>query len=296
MTEIQRLVRDWTQYKYISYKFSTIDEYFEQINNDFKSENRKFSYFNGDFIPYDDKFIKDPNSNNSKQYTDFWSGFYTTHPVFKQQIRNLFNKMRAYSSIFLINHLDGINFGRPRKPNSKDFNKLTYLKQSTSTMLNHNTITGVYTDKVYDSDLNKTISDVSSEIDRMISIKTLDSATFNFKNKTMQEINDNDKEEVMYFLNGNISSDLYPVSIFNPSLQERKEIVNITIDALQVAVFNENLNSVESQITNCSFFNFDSSNIGINKDHSKKYLYFEIDLKPLETKVYFIRHIFDLND
>ena len=297
MAEIQRLVRDWTKYKYISYKFATIDEYFKQVNKVFKEENRKFSYFQGDFIPYSKKAKEiDNNTNNSLEYTEFLTGFYSTHPIIKQNIRNLFSIMRSYSYIYSINHMNGVNFERSHQPFRRDYDKYAHLRRDTSKMLHHHAISGDFSNSTYEKDFNITISRTSSELNRMIVIKTLDSTSFNFQNKTKQEIGENKNENVMFFLNGNISSDLYPLSIFNPSLQERKEIVNITIDGLQAAVFNENLNSVESQLTNYSSLNYDSDNLGITKEYSKRYLYFEVDLKPLETKIYFIRHIFDLND
>lgn len=80
-------------------------------------------------------------------------------------------------------------------------------------------------------------------------------------------------------------------------------MINITIQGVQAAVFDNNFGNVESQIIECYTLDFEKTAQELSKNSSLcmkagsvKFLFFEISLAPMETKVYFVRHIFDKED
>ena len=63
----------------IVFKYSTVDEYLATLNE------QKYPVFEGDFLPYlqDVECSKCPSGRR----IDHWSGYYSTRPNLKQEIR-----------------------------------------------------------------------------------------------------------------------------------------------------------------------------------------------------------------
>lgn len=294
MAEIQRLVRNWTDFKYLTYHFATIEDYLAQVNKEYSKKGWKFPYFKGDFLPYDQETSISKNSDNSQ--IEYWTGLYSTHPVIKQQIRDLNRNYRVLSSIFTINYILKKSTLYQKSMNVLKFDEYTQIKRDTARMLHHDTISGTHPHNTYALDFNKTIVSTFEAINNMMMAKMIDILRIK-KDTDMTVPNKLDSHhELKFFIDGEITKDLYPVSIFNPSLQERTEIVNLTIEGLQAAVFDQDLDSVASQLTSFYSFEYNKSDVQVVKDNKQLFLHFEIKLKPMETKVYFVRHIFDEED
>ena len=273
MAEVQRLVRDYTNFKYLTYKFATIEEYVEQVQKTHKENGWKLPYYNGDFVPYDNR-IEKQNSNSKyavEEYTEFWTGFYTTRPVIKQQIRDLMHNVRVINSVYSINHLNRKNFnisddenfdnvtcknilsGDPSVHNyttsqivsiCKDY--VTMIKQEASRMLHHHTISGTHPSNTYSLDFNKTITDTNHDLFALLKILHLNNLKLHFNESAAMLMKNNAKSNDL--LTNDISEDFYPIIMYNPTLQERNEIVNVTVKGVQAIVFDEEFKPIKSQI------------------------------------------------
>lgn len=253
MAEIQRLVRRYTNYRWLAYRFSTIDDYLSQISETYKESDLKIPVVNSDFIPFDNRIKKD-NSHNKyikSDYTEYWTGFYSTNPVIKQQIADLNHKIRALSSLHAINHLEFMQSGLMQDQFEAISKNITEVKQNTARMLDHTVITGAHHADVYKQDLNKSITDTNLAMDQLMTTLYLNTLKLE---STKQEGSSGDKlenETISYFVGGEITGDLYPVTLHNPSIYERTEVINITIQGAQAAIFDENLDPIESQLMEC---------------------------------------------
>jgi predicted nucleotidyltransferase len=296
MAEIQRLVRNYTDFKYLTYKFSTMEEYLIQISKVYQQKSYKFPYYNSDFLPYELESIRSGFlAKNTEQYGNV-TDLYSSNSFIRQEIRNLFHQYNVLSSIFSINHLtkrlnDKKSTNKPTK-----YGELLKIKQDTARMFSHDVINDNIKNSKFFIDYNSTIYSTKEAIESLLVNKTLNTLEIKFKKETSSLPDIGDNQHLHYFLDGTISKELYPVVIFNPSMQERTEVVNLTIEALQAAVFDENLDSVSSQIIPYSTFDFFSRNSRILKDNFTRFLYFEVSLEPMETKIYFVRNIYDEAD
>lgn len=169
MVEIQRLIRDWTQYRWMTYRFATIEDYLQQISSKFKEEKIHLPYFKGDFVPYDQRVVRNDvlKLNQNDGYTEFWTGFYSTHPVIKQQIRDLTSQVRSLSSLMSISNLLNAELDTPNFNFNTSMAELTKIRQDSARMLDHNTITGTHPRNTYVLDYNKTITNTMSSSQKL---------------------------------------------------------------------------------------------------------------------------------
>lgn len=296
MAEIQRLVRNYTDFKYLTYKFSTMEEYLDQINKVYKEKGYKFPYYNGDFLPYEiENTKKGFLAKSTEQYGNV-TDLYSSNGFIREEISSLFHQFSILSSIFTIDHLTNKLYDKKQSNKLSKFSEFLKIKQNTARMFSHDVINDDFKNSKFFVDYKSTINSTKDEITELLVNKTLHTLETKFKQEPSSLPDIDGSQHLKFFLDKEISKELYPVIIFNPSMQERTEIVNLTIEALQAAVFDENLDSVSSQIVPYSTFDFFSRNSRVLKDNFTRFLHFEVALKPMETKIYFVRHIYDEAD
>ncbi|EGC31045.1 hypothetical protein DICPUDRAFT_40536 [Dictyostelium purpureum] len=91
-----RIAQEWLdvvkskkqKYNIEEIKFATLSEYFEELNNQLEIDKKQLFLFDKDFFPYE-------TGKN-----DVWSGYFSTRPVLKKQIRDSSNLLRHSEIIY----------------------------------------------------------------------------------------------------------------------------------------------------------------------------------------------------
>lgn len=296
MAEVQRLTRNWTDFKYMSYKFSTFDEYLIETKKVYKHQKINSPFYNSEFLPYEHSKISNSFLSNKKNEYKKINGFYSNKIMLRQKSRTLGQHSSILSSVLSINEVLKKAHNYKRNKRIFEYKEMITAKQNAASLLDSK----ILNDEKIDSNLKlqyySKFESTKVDMDSIIVNRTLDTLALLFKKEPHPMTRIDVNPELNYFLDGKISKDLYPVIIYNPSLQDRTEIVNLTIEAVQAAVFDKDLNSVISQLTPFSTFKFSDQNSRILRDNLNRFVHFEVSLKPLETKIYFVRHIFDEQD
>ena len=189
---------DETLNKKIELKYSTLNEYFNEVEKDLKSTDdlKNIVDFNEDFLPYIDwtKMV--------------WTGFYTSRPYIKGKIRE--------SSIFLqLNSILNAEFMLLQNQNEDFFNKSWNSLHAVSISQHHDAITGTAKTFVNDDYIkmlelgDKEIEENSREIFKNM---------FNLKDEVKICISNN-KVKLGCSFDFDVDVKEKKIGIFNPSLQ-----------------------------------------------------------------------------
>lgn len=222
----------------IIFKISNLDTYFKGMLQDLKDRNINLSkYTYDDFFPYNQ--IKDSNN-------DFWTGYFTSHPMFKRLIRESSNALRT-SEIITSLHMIQDNFSKDDQHKKHDFKsikeKLEKLSQQVALMQHHDAITGTSKKKVrneYKDDLTNAMKYATTELSNSLklllgehhdsSIKEI--PTLNLK----KEIKD---EDILDIKQGVI----YPIVIVNNLGYQRSSFVSLRVSNEKLNVYALEANS-----------------------------------------------------
>ena len=247
MTEVQKLNRNWTNYRFLSYHFATLDDYIGQMNKE---------YFDKEWsVPY----LSDPKhvlANSERRELDVISSyhkfydFYTSHSFVKHHNSDLNRKSKALSSLFVINNLANLRFDKKIPRRISDLEKLKEIRKNVASLSGIGMINIAHSSEKDKNTFIEIYDETNDSIEEIFISKALDSLRKK-KSKEGEDEKDKDIENhkiLESILNGNISQDLHPIILFNPTLTSKKEIVNITTEASQIMIFDENLDHVDSQI------------------------------------------------
>ncbi|EGC33541.1 hypothetical protein DICPUDRAFT_48877 [Dictyostelium purpureum] len=126
------LSKEWIQYiqdrkdeydiEYINY--STLSDYFDSLKSDLINNNIKLGQVEQDFLPY----------NTGKE--EYWSGYYTTRPTLKKQIRDVSYLLRVVDSLY---GLSKTQFYHDQNQIESDINQ---IREVVSLTQHHDIITG----------------------------------------------------------------------------------------------------------------------------------------------------------
>ncbi|CDW84390.1 glycosyl hydrolases family 38 protein [Stylonychia lemnae] len=111
----------------VIFKFSTLQEYYEAVQNELKQQNKELFTYENDFMP-----LQEYERNG------YWSGYYTSRPNLKQYINYMASSAESTSNIFAVQHLSSYNY------TSIDqlINLTASLIQTASQLYHHDAITG----------------------------------------------------------------------------------------------------------------------------------------------------------
>lgn len=288
MAEVQKLNRNWTNFKWLTYHFDTVDDYVEQMTK---------AYSDYDWsVPIDPKLtiVSQTKRMLETQKVDL-PQYYTSHSIVKQTIADLNRLNQALSSIFVINNMINYEYGQKSSRINK-FDDFSKIKRKIAEISGHDVIERANQVSIDKNEFFKVSKEAETLAHELLINKVLSSLKTKMKNEKYSVESLEQKSHLKFFLNGEISKDLYPVIIFNPSLHSSAQVINITIDAPFAAVFDEKLQPIDSEILNMNTFTYKNDQADVSQSADTKFLYFETALKPLETKIYFVRHIFNESD
>jgi hypothetical protein len=111
--------------------YSTVNEYFDDLK-EYNDGNIKFPEYSGDFLPY--------VQLESDTY-DHWVGYYSSTPVLKNMIRDLFQQFRGLKVLQALIIKFVHNNSREGKHLEKYDSKIEEISQEASIMMHHDAIT-----------------------------------------------------------------------------------------------------------------------------------------------------------
>ncbi|CDW83393.1 lysosomal alpha- [Stylonychia lemnae] len=121
-------------------KYSTIDEYLEDI----AKVNTTYPIYQGDFLPYIEAMNCPVEECPLGIRFDYWSGYYSTKPVFKQQIRDLLNLQRNSEKLLMFSLF--VQYLASEEMDQRGIIQiLNRTREQTSILTHHDAITGTHT-------------------------------------------------------------------------------------------------------------------------------------------------------
>ena len=119
--------------KKVIIKYSTVNEYFDAVKS-FNDGNIKFPIYKSDFLPY---------IQYEDEYFDHWVGYYSSTPVLKHMIRDLFQKLRSIKIEFLAAIIKQArnHYGELSKSIKNINDQIRQIEKESSIMMHHDAIT-----------------------------------------------------------------------------------------------------------------------------------------------------------
>jgi hypothetical protein len=231
----------------ITIKYSLLSEYFESIEPEKSSFKNRTDF---DFMPFIENY-----------YTS-WSGFYTTYPKLKKEIRVAESYLRNANIFFsLTSNL------RSLKDNNLLYYRLNEIEYIVSDLTHHDAITGTSKKFVNEQEYFPKIQQ-SIFLSEQIMIQSLQSFLHDplLKTNKLSDYSNLKNDEIV------------PIVLFNSLSWERKEIYNLISNDHNIKIYDENNNEIEIQINR-----YDDSPIPLFN------VYFEIIVPSFGFSTYFIK-------
>lgn len=267
--------KDW----HIQAQFGTLNDYFSALwyetNAEVGTQPEGFPSLSGDFYAYADR------------EKDYWTGYFTSRPFHKHLDRVVESHLRAAEIIF------SYAYATARKEELSHFqadelvHMLSVSRKSLGLFQHHDAITGTAKDHVvvdYGKKLLLAIEGLRTVIMESMYLLMLDDRSFykpGIKYFNLDEVrasHDAIPTQELLLLD---EEDPRAVMFFNPLAQPRQELVRLRVSSLNVEVTDSEGNPVNSQ-GGLVFNQFDSL------DDTVYDLIFEVDLKPMGLKKYWI--------
>ncbi|EGC39652.1 hypothetical protein DICPUDRAFT_96508 [Dictyostelium purpureum] len=243
-------------------KYATLSEYFEQLKKDIESENIKLNVFNKDFFPY---------ATSEKEY---WTGYYTTRPTLKRQIRDVGNLIRISDSMFSI-----LNIKNNITVSNSLYQDLNENRNVLSDAQHHDTITGTSRSYVL--------------FDFFLKLEKARISSYNIISNSYNLLNNISNSEPLQYQNiidlDDLKDEYYSVVFFNSLGWSVKQHISIkiktnnTIALSQISLLNSNLSIISDiQIVSLNYKNrcFENDDL---------YLLFAIiEIPPMGYSTYYL--------
>ncbi|CAF1076270.1 unnamed protein product [Didymodactylos carnosus] len=275
---------DWS----VDAQFGTLNDYFEQLQLAKKKE--EFPSYAGDFFTYADR-----NDH-------YWSGYYTSRSFFKRLDRIVESYLRATEILFSnINlKISKHKIDQERFPMDKFYTILSTARRNLALFQHHDGITGTAKDHVvndYGEKLLVAIRSCHQIIEESISFLIFDKSysfllnqTLLTMNSVMEKYDGLPQRKLITMKTDELKSKT--VYIYNPTDQQRIEIVKVIIDTYNVQVKYQTLDasfvSIQCQIdpkwTGKRSNTFSSDTFE---------LLFLVDIEPYTVKSYIIQYTDD---
>lgn len=221
-------------------RFGTLKDYYELIN-DKKSSSDQSSYptLQGDFFPYND--VGD----------DYWTGYFTTRPYDKNFERELETSLR--SAEFLNVMAKAVSKpGQPYLYYKSNIDKLDTARESLALFQHHDGITGTaraYVVIDYETKLQRghlAVKEVLAKATGYLIAQHRNNTGFvSLTVNPFKSLHELDPGKRVIDLGSRRNSTLV---LFNPSGQQREDVIRVTVNYEYLEVYNEKGNLVLSQI------------------------------------------------
>lgn len=231
-----------TRYNNTKISFGLPKDYFKEINRRYHN----FPHLKGDFFVYSDIFTEGKPA--------YWSGYFTTRPMYKMLSRELEHNLRCAEILFTI----ALNYARQHHNTNalrlyeKNYEKLILARRNLGLFQHHDAITGTskaavmrdYGSRLFDS-LRDTVRLQESTIELLIQNKsTADKHNFIISELERESFNKLPKKTpIIVQQNKSIE-----VILYNSLAQERLELVALRTKTPNVKVIDNYGNEIKIQI------------------------------------------------
>ena len=243
--------------KDINIKYSTVNEYFDDIKS-FNNGTIEFPVYKGDFLPYVE--LEDKNY-------DHWVGYYSSTPVLKHMIRDMFQNLRSLKIEILT--------ASAKYSNVSQFEtELLSIQRDASILMHHDAITST--------------SPWGTLSDYMARIRGINTRIHNIENSLLQHFTKNENNIINPSDKNTILQHSKLVTVFNPSGYERVELANFTIPTPYVKLYDSEGNFVQDSEVYLEYLaQYTSTSINPNvKDYV---VIFEVKIPPFAMmKFYYV--------
>ncbi|KAF2068926.1 hypothetical protein CYY_009755, partial [Polysphondylium violaceum] len=248
----------------VNIQYSTLDDYFDTVFQEVVNVNETFPEIQGqDYYTYTMCLTTDYQLYNT--CVNYWSGYFTSYPLLKQTARDSDSLLRNAEILYSLASAYGNGFDFDFTPS---YESLSYHRNVSGILTHHDAITGTAKEYVRDDYFqmlyqaqNQTLQNaIPSLVEFLLANKSI---PFNYTT---------DSSILLDIKN----DDVYAVSFTNSLAWDRQEFVCLEISNQYIAVYNDKLESIESQIVN-----------RIDKG-GKFYLYFMVNTPALGINTFFI--------
>lgn len=282
-----------TRYNNTKISFGLPKDYFEEINRRYHA----FPHLKGDFFVYSDIFTEGKPA--------YWSGYFTTRPMYKMLSRELEHNLRSAEILFTIalNNARQHHNANALRLYEKNYEKLILARRNLGLFQHHDAITGTskaavmrdYGSRLFDS-LRDTVRLQESTIELLIQNKsTADKHNFIISELERESFNKLPKKTpITVQRNKSIE-----VVLYNSLAQERLELVALRTKTPNVKVLDNYGNEIKIQInpvwniTDASD-GFQSMNV-LRASNQLFEVIFVANIPPLALVTYTVKHFAEID-
>ncbi|KYQ91114.1 EGF-like domain-containing protein [Tieghemostelium lacteum] len=251
-------------------RYATVGEYFKLVSDELKSKD--LPIYDGDFFPY----ITDDEP---------WTGYYSTHPVFKRQVREFSNILKNTDIFYTF--ANQLLTKSNNEYNNGLFNQLQSSRYSLALAQHHDAISGTARSFVmndYAKQLNHSRINTFNTLSNTLEVLLLNN--FNSSNKGGNRFTSNNLINLEDLKNGQVLSMVYLNSL-GWTLQRHISFRVYSSNSIyleRLELLNSNKDSIEYQIV--PIIKPSSCTKDIKNHYS---IHFKIDLPPIGISTWFLR-------
>lgn len=281
------------RYNNTQISFGLPRDYFKEINRRYKN----YPHLKGDFFVYSDIFTEGRPA--------YWSGYFTTRPMYKMLSRELEHNLRCAEILFTIalNHAKQHKNLNALRIYEKNYEKMTVARRNLGLFQHHDAITGTskaavmrdYGFRLFES-IQDTVRLQESAIELLIQNQTIsDEHNFILSELERESFNKMPKKTPI-FVQRNKSIDII---LYNSLAQQRLEVITLRTKTPYVKIFDNNDKELKIQIN--PVWNFTDGNEGVqnlNTIHASNQQYeilFVVNVSPLTLVTYTAKYFEEPN-
>lgn len=227
---------------HIKLRFSTVSDYFNAVRSTLTAHKQPIPSLSGDFFTYNDR---------DDQY---WSGFFTSRPMFKYLTRVLWQKLRSADILFslLCSYANNHYHQKLQHLTLSLWRDLREGRRALGLSQHHDAITGTSTTGTmtdYFKRTHEALFRVNSVAAAAVSFLLQHEASLNaaLENElyVKLDIQQDSKKQVITKV---LTEPLSILAVFNPLPSEREEFITVTVTTPFVQVEDKNHNPVQCQV------------------------------------------------
>lgn len=269
--------------------FGLPKDYFEEINRRYKD----FPHLKGDFFVYSDIFTEGKPA--------YWSGYFTTRPMYKMLSRELEHNLRCAEILFTValNHARQHQNANALRVYEKNYEKMTLARRNLGLFQHHDAITGTSKAAVmrdYGSRLFESLRDTVRLQESTIELLIQNQANADKHNFIVSELERESfnklpkKTPIIVQRNKSIE-----VILFNSLAQERLELVALRTKTPYVKVIDNYGNEIKIQVNPVwnltdTTDGFQSLNM-LRASNQQFEVIFVVNLPPLALVTYHVKYL-----